>query len=212
MTWIELIATLFGLACVWFYIRQSIWSWPTGLVQVCLYVWIFFQARLYSDFLLQLVYVVLQLYGWYYWLRGSGKQAGEVPVVRLARAAAVAWLGVAVVGTAILGFVMRRYTNAALPYWDAAITVLSLIAQALLARKVLENWPIWVTVDVLAIGVYLAKGLYITTGLYAVFLGMAIAGWIAWQRSYRIASAKGFDGAAASSSASSSPLTAGTSS
>ena len=80
---------------------------------------------------------------------------------------------------------MARYTDAALPYADAAVVSLSLVAQFLLSRKVLENWTFWVVVDVLAIGVYAAKGLYVTTVLYAVFLVMAVCGWYAWSTTYR---------------------------
>ena len=85
-------------------------------------------------------------------------------------------------GTAALGGAMARYTDAALPYWDAATTVLSLVAQYLLARKVLENWEFWIVVDVIAVGVYLTKELYLTSGLYAVFLILAVIGLITWMR------------------------------
>jgi nicotinamide mononucleotide transporter len=181
---VELIATLFGLACVWLYVRENIWSWPTGLIQVCLYTWIFYDARLYSDFLLQIVYIVLQIYGWYHWLRGGAK-SDSLPVTKLARPWWIAWIVVAAAGTIALGYLMHRYTNAALPYWDAAITSLSLVAQFLLARKILENWLFWIAVDLLAIGVYWYKGLFITTGLYSVFLVMAVMGWMAWRKTWQ---------------------------
>lgn len=181
MSLIELIGTLFGLACVLLYIRQNIWSWPAGLVQVILFARVFWVARLYSDFLLHLFYIVLQVYGWYRWWRG-GAPSHTMPITRLTAAATVGWLAVAAVGTAGIGAAMARWTDAALPYWDASIAVLSVIATFLLARMVLENWLLWIAVDVIAIGVYLAKELYITTGLYAVFLGMAITGFFAWKR------------------------------
>jgi nicotinamide mononucleotide transporter len=181
---VEWIATLFGVACVWLCVRRSIWNWPTGLVQVVLYAWVFFHARLYADFGLHVIYTVLQLYGWYHWLNGSN-DSQELPVTRWPARSAAGWLIVAAVATLVVGFALHRSTDAALPYWDATIAILSLIAQYLLARKVLENWLIWIVVDVLAIGVYLAKELYVTSGLYAVFLCMAIAGWFAWRASYR---------------------------
>jgi nicotinamide mononucleotide transporter len=190
MSAVEVAATLFGLACVWLTIRRTIWCWPMGLVQVVLYVWIFYRAKLYSDVGLQVVYVVLQVYGWHHWLRGKGRDGGAgagtvLPITRLTARAVAGWTAAAAAGTAALGTVMSRYTDAALPYWDAAITVLSLVAQVLLARKVLENWLFWIVVDVLAVGVYAAKKLYPTTGLYAVFLVMAIAGWLAWRKEFR---------------------------
>lgn len=208
MVAVELVATIFGIACVWLYVRQSVWSWPVGLVQVGLYLWVFFNARLYSDVLLHLVYVVLQVYGWYCWARPV-VQAEPRPVTRLAARGWVTWGVAAAAGSLLLGFVMHRFTDAALPYPDAAIAGFSLVAQYLLARKILENWLIWIGVDLLAIGVYAAKGLYLTTGLYAVFLIMAYMGWTAWNKSYiRNPSAA----AGGSSSASSSRRLVGTSS
>ncbi len=184
MTMIEAIASLFGLLCVWLTVRQNIWCWPVGLVMVSLYIWIFYQAKLYSDMGLQVVYVGLQIYGWMHWLRG-GPRDSTLPITRLDRGRAILWIAVAGVGTALLGSAMAHWTDASVPYWDAATTVLSLVAQYLLARKVLENWPFWITVDVLAIGIYTVKELYITAGLYAVFLGLATWGWIAWTKSLR---------------------------
>jgi len=184
MTVIELIATLFGLACVALCIRQSIWNWPTGLVQVVLYAWVFFHAKLYSDFLLHIIYAGLAIYGWIHWLVG-GPQTNALPINRLTLSAFGAWVTVALAGAAILGRIMHRYTDAALPYWDAVITTLSLVAQYLIARKTLENWLFWIAVDVLAVGVYFYKGLYITTGLYGVFLVMATMGWFAWRTEFR---------------------------
>ena len=183
MTAIEVIASLFGLLCVWLTVRQNIWCWPIGLVMVSLYVWIFYKAKLYSDMGLQVVYIVLQIYGWIHWLRG-GPRDSDLPVTRLSGNRIAFWIIVAVACTVLLGGGMARWTDAAIPYWDATTTVLSLIAQYLLARKVLENWLFWILVDVLAIGIYAVKELYITAGLYAVFLGLATWGWLAWKASF----------------------------
>ena len=211
MTILELIAVCFGLACVALYVRQNVWSWPVGLVQVCLYVWIFFQARLYSDVLLHLVYVVLQLYGWYVWTRPDASTS-ERRVTRLTPSAFAQWLLVGALSSAALGAAMHGFTDAALPYADAAVAAFSLVAQYLLARKVLENWLVWIGVDVAAIAVYLMRGLNLTAALYAVFLCMAIAGWLAWRKSLRETTASASGWGAVSSSASSSPRTAATSS
>ena len=151
---------------------------------VSLYIWIFYQVRLYSDMILQVIYIVLQVYGWAYWLRG-GPRESTLPITRLSKKQTAFWIVVSGLGTMALGGGMAQWTNAALPFWDAAITVMSLVAQWLLARKVLENWPFWITVDVVAIGVYFAKALYITAGLYAVFLGLATWGWMEWKASLR---------------------------
>jgi nicotinamide mononucleotide transporter len=193
MTALELVAAAFGVACVWLYSRQSIWSWPAGLVQVVLFIWIFYEARLYSDVILHLVYVGLCSYGWWYWAAG-GSHHHPLRIRRLGVFGLILSAGVAVVGTATLGFAMDRYTDADLAYWDATTTVLSLIAQFLIAKKILENWLVWIVVDVLAIGIYAVKGLYVTSALYCVFLCLAVYGWMTWIKALRGAASAGAGG------------------
>jgi nicotinamide mononucleotide transporter len=181
MTTIEIIATVFGLTCVWLTVRQNIWCWPAGLIQVVLYIWIFQQAMLYSDMGLHVIYVGLSLYGWWYWLKNR-PQGCHAPVFLLDQVQRIIWITVGFLGTLVLGYVMETYTDAALPYWDAATTILSLIAQYLMARKRLESWLFWIAVDVMAIGVYITKTLYVTSGLYSVFLILAVIGLFAWRK------------------------------
>lgn len=183
MSPIEIVATVFGLTSVWLTVKRNIWCWPTGIVMVILYIWIFGNARLYSDAGLQVIYVFLQIYGWWHWTRGAGPQEDdELPVTRLGGNGRIAVAVTAIVATGGLGFLMDNYTNADLAYPDATTTVLSLLAQWLMARKVLESWMLWITVDVLSVGIYFAKGLYVTCGLYAVFLILASKGLIEWRK------------------------------
>ena len=179
---VEIAATIFGLLCVWLTVKQNIWCWPTGLVMVVLYIFIFYEAKLYSDVILQVFYIFVQFYGWYYWLHG-GKNRSEVPVTKMTKTALTVWTLIGIVGTLGWGYFMNRFTDASIPYGDAFTTVISIVAQWLMAKKVLESWWYWIAVDVVAVGVYFVKGLYLTTGLYAVFLGLAIAGYIAWRKS-----------------------------
>lgn len=181
MTGLEIAATAFGLGSVYFTIRQNIWCWPTGLVMVALYALIFFEVQLYSDVGLQIVYVFVQIYGWHYWLGGGRAEPVKVRTYGVTHRAA--WVAIALLGIVGLGTVMNTYTDADLAYWDAATTVLSLIATWLMARKALESWVFWIVVDVLAVGIYVVKSLYLTAGLYAVFLGMATWGFFAWRKS-----------------------------
>lgn len=181
MTWIEGIAAVCGLLCVWLTVRQNVLCWPTGLVQVVLYIGVFYQARLYSDLILHLVYVVMQIYGWYHWLHG-GRERKELQVTAMSLAGLLAWLGIVAAATVPWGYSMATYTDAAAPYADAFIAVASLIAQWLMARKKLESWYFWIAVDIVAIVVYLYKELVITTGLYSVFLVLAVLGYFQWKR------------------------------
>lgn len=184
MSPIEIVAVISGLLCVALTIRQNVWCWPTGLVQVLLYILIFRDAKLYADMALQVVYVGLQLYGWWAWVRGGPRQ-DTLPVSGLGAKARLGWLSTATLGSLGIGYATATWTDAALPYPDAFITATSLVAQTLLARKRWESWLGWIAVDVVAIPVYAAKELYLTAGLYAVFLGMAVAGLVAWRRDLR---------------------------
>ena len=190
MSWdpIETAAVVLGLACVWLTVREHIACWPTGLAMVTLYIYVFYQARLYSDMLLQVVYVFLQLYGWYAWLHG-GPASSRLPVSTLPSGHAARWMVLCVIATLTLGGAMRHYTDAALPYIDAFATSASLVAQWLMARKVLESWLVWIVVDVVSIGMYAAKALYLTGALYIVFLGLATLGFFTWRRSLVAAAA-----------------------
>lgn len=181
MTVIEGIAAFCGLLCVWWTVRQNVLCWPAGLIQVLLYIGVFYHARLYSDLILHVIYVIMQIYGWYHWLYG-GRERTELPVTMLSRSALIGWMILGAGATIPWGFAMATYTDAAAPYPDAFITAMSLIAQWLMARKRLESWYFWITVDIVAIVVYLYKELFITTGLYSVFLLLAVLGYFQWRR------------------------------
>lgn len=182
MSVFEILGTVLGVAGVWLMIRQHLWAWPVGMVQVAIYAWVFFDAKLYSDAILQVFFFGVLAYGWWHWWRGIGSAQAALPVTRLTWRGRVGWLAVGAVATAIWGELMRRTTDAALPHWDAFILMFSLIAQWLQARKRIENWAGWMVVNVVAVGVYWAKDLRLTAGLYVLFFALAVAGHIAWRR------------------------------
>ena len=180
---LEHVAVACGLANIYLTIRQNIWSWPIGVVMVSLYMYIFFNAKLYSDAGLQVFFLVMQFYGWYHWTRGPVEHARSLsPVTRLRMKG---WLltGAGVfAGAAVLGTAMGRLTDASLPYPDAFTTMLSVVAQFLLTRKILDNWTLWIVADVIYVGIYSSKALYWTAGLYVVFLILCIKGYRDWKR------------------------------
>jgi nicotinamide mononucleotide transporter len=184
MSAIEAVAALLGLVNVWLVVRRNVWNYPFGIVMVLLYARIFFETKLYSDALLQLFFLIVQLYGWWNWVR-SRSRSGEVLVLRLGRGERLAWAAGCAAATLAWGAVMHARTDAAYPWWDASVAILSVAAQILLSRRFVENWWLWILVDLLAIGLYAAKDLWLTAGLYAVFLGLAIWGLIAWRRAGR---------------------------
>lgn len=181
---IEIAAVTLGLINVTLIIRRSIWNYPFGVIMVILYARIFFDYRLYSDALLQIYFLVIQIYGWWYWLRGRDDN-GLAIVARLPVRQIPYYALIAIIGLAVLGTGMDRLTDADFPYWDASIAILSVLAQFLLSRRRLESWFLWIAVDLMAISLFWAKGLYPTAALYAVFLVLATIGLLNWTRAWR---------------------------
>jgi nicotinamide mononucleotide transporter len=184
MSSIEIVAAIFGVISVFLSVRQNIWSWPTAIVNVGLYIIVFYESKLYADTGLQVVYVVLNAYGWYHWLYG-GKNRTELPVSRTSARLWLLLVALGATGTALIGTLLYRKTDAALPYIDAATTSTSLVAQWMMTRKLLENWIIWVAVDVVYIGMYIYKSLYVTAVLYLIFLILSAMGYVQWRKSLR---------------------------
>ncbi|MEN7546355.1 nicotinamide riboside transporter PnuC [Rapidithrix thailandica] len=181
---IESLAALFGVICVYLNAKENIWTWPTGLVSVGLYVIVFWNVFLIGDFVLHIIYVILGIYGWYNWLYGS-KQHSELAITFSEKRELLVLLLLGVLSTAGTGYLLQRYADSGVPYWDATTTIFSLIAQWQLAKKRIETWFVWIFVDVLCVGIYYYKGLYITSGLYFIYLLLCIVGINTWRKHYR---------------------------
>ena len=181
---LENLASLLGLVTVTLVVLRSIWNYPVGLAMVALFCFVFFDARLYSDAILQIFFFVVQLYGWWNWSR-SQAVSGTVMVVTLPNHERAAWAVGAFAAALLWGYGMARFTDAAFPWIDAAIAIVSVVAQILQSRRAVESWWLWIAVDVASVGLYAAKGLHSVMALYAVFLGLAIWGLIDWQRVLR---------------------------
>lgn len=182
---IEGAGLIFGLLSVLFLIRQSIWTWPTGIAYVFISFYIFFTARLYADLVLHVFFLWMNIYGWYYWVFGSKDTDDELPVTTEKGATKMLLLVLTVFGIALCGFLLSRYTDASLPYWDSTTTVVSLSAMWLTARKKIESWHLWFFVDVLATGIYYYKELYFYSVLYLIYIGLAISGYLAWRKTMK---------------------------
>lgn len=184
MSPIEWIATALGVLCVLLGVVRSVWTFPTAIGSVTLLAWVVWQQRLYSDAVLQGFFVVANLYGWINWRRARA-ETGKVAVERMAASAQRRWAAGCLVATLLWGGTMARFTDAAFPWWDAATAVVSVAAQILMAQRKLENWVLWVAVDVALIPLYLAKGLMLVACLYLIYLGLAVWGLIGWRRAAR---------------------------
>ena len=184
MSPIETVAFVLGIVNVTLVVRRSLWNYPFGLAMVAVYGVVFFDAKLYSDVLLQVFFFVVNLYGWVLWRRAAAIE-GAVRVVMLTGRARLGWLGATAVLTVCWGCAMHRFTDASYPFWDAAVAIPSVVAQILLSRRLLENWAVWIAVDLIAIPLYAAKDLWLTSILYVVFLGLASWGFRSWWRDGR---------------------------
>lgn len=183
---LEAVAVVFGIVSVYLSTRENIWSWPTALINVALFSALFLESGLYSDAGLQVVYFVLSLYGWYEWLYG-GEGRTAIAVSRTPRNVWTVMGGIGIVVWVSLGMITSRLPGTALPFVDAATTTTSLLAQWMMTRKLIENWLIWIAVDVIYVGMFIYKGLYLTAFNYGIYLALAVLGYVAWKRSLAVA-------------------------
>lgn len=179
MSWIEAVGTVFGLLCIWFASQEKTINYLFGLVNVTLFAIIFYQIQLYGILLLQLFFFCANLYGWYAWTRPD-QQTGDTLKVRwlskqkLAFTAAVSVLGI--------GLMTVYIDPDAFPFWDSVMTVLSVVAQVLMTRKYVENWILWVLINVVSVGIYAAQGVYALSIEYIILLFIAANGTRQWMR------------------------------
>ncbi|MGH7677910.1 MAG: nicotinamide riboside transporter PnuC [Gemmatimonadaceae bacterium] len=180
---LQWIAAIAGAISVYLSTRENIWSWPTAIVNVGLSAIVFYATGLYSDMGLNVVYLVLSVYGWYQWLHG-GAQHTRLHVSKASRRVWIVSAAFAVVAWLALGRLTSMLPGVSLPYLDAGLTTVSLVAQWMMTRKILENWILWIIADVVYVPMYVYKDLYPTALLYAAFLVLAVMGLVQWRRSY----------------------------
>jgi nicotinamide mononucleotide transporter len=178
---LELLSFVLSVATVWLNIRQNHWAWLFAILSSATYGVVFLGARLYGDMALQGVFIAVSVWGWYQWLRGDHGHELAVSALTLRGRvlSGVAWLAM----FGVLAWFLRSFTDTDVPNADAFLTAGSLVGQALLSRKKIENWHVWIIVDVLYVALYIHKGLMLTAVLYGMFVGMAILGLLAWQGS-----------------------------
>ncbi len=180
----ELAGTIFGLVYVWFSIRQSLNTWPAGIITSMIYCWVFLEAKFYAGMGLQLYYLIISVYGWWSWTHGEKSNSGE-DELRVSRTSQGLWIklfSTNLILNVLMYFLLKRYTDSPVPFWDAFTTSLSIVATWMLARKKLEHWLIWIFVDFISASVYFHRGLYSTVFLFLVYAIMAGIGFYEWQK------------------------------
>ena len=177
---LEAVSFATGAVAVWLVVKESIWNFPISILNTAGYSVVFFQARLYGDAALNVVYCALGVMGWYLW-RFGGDRRTPLRVTRAPRVE-LGLVAVAMLASAIVLWQTLHFVGGSASFWDATTTSLSLGAQWLLNRKRLENWHIWIVVDVIYVPLYASRGLHLTAGLYAIFLVMAVIGLLSWRK------------------------------
>ncbi len=177
---IEWVGFISGIWGIYLGIKEKLLYFPVSLIYVVASFFVFFHQQLYSDSLQQIVFFILINYGWLQWLRGQ-KANGTKAVTHASKTWVFVLIGLVVVLTAGMGYFFKTYTSASLPYWDALATSLSFAAQYLLAEKKIENWLVWIDVNIIYIGIYLYKGLPLYAILFFVYMIMAVIGYFKWQ-------------------------------
>ncbi len=181
--WIEIFGVITGILYVILEVKQNKLLWPLGIITSLAYVYIFFSGKFYADMGLQVYYVLISIYGWYYWSRGGAKESkGELPVVRINRQQLILLVLTFVLAWAGIWFVLERYTDSTVPLGDSFTTALAIVATWMLTRKIIEQWFLWIIANVVSIALYIYKGLYPTVILYAVYAGMAVYGYLEWKK------------------------------
>lgn len=180
MTKLEIFACAFNVWGVWLTARQQRACWPVSIVAVAMYACLFHRWKLYSDMLLQGVYIVLQCWGWLRWSR-QRETAGTIIIQPLSHRGLMLSLLAAAIMTALLGGLMGHYTDASMPWLDASLTAASLVASAWTARRHLQTWLLWIVIDGLYVAVFMYRHLPVTAGLYVLFVGLAAYGYVTWR-------------------------------
>ncbi len=182
VTWAEMLAFVLSLAMVACNLRVNPLGWPLAIAASLIYALLFVDSRLYGEASLQIFFIAISLWGWWQWLRGTGDDGRRLAVRRLgARGRALA-LGAALAAWPLLGLLLDHATDSDVPYFDALPSAASVVAQVLLARKWVENWPAWLAINLISVALFASKGLWLTVLLYALFAGLSVVGWRAWSR------------------------------
>ena len=180
---LEIIGTIVGLVYLWLEYRASIYLWIASIIMPAIYIFVYYEAGLYADFGINIYYLGAAVYGWMVWKFGhKPHEQKEFPITHMPKRN---WLKAGVVflvAQFLIAGVLINYTDSNVPWWDAFTTALSIIGMWMLARKYLEQWLVWIVVDVVCVGLYIYKDLYFTAGLYALYVVIGVFGWLNWKK------------------------------
>ena len=180
VTWLEIAAFALALAMVGANLRVHVVAWPLAIISSLMYALLFADSRLYGEASLQFVFIALALWGWWQWLRGRTAEGEPLRVRVLSWRGRITALAATLLAWPVLGLLLAHATDSDVPYFDALPTAASITGQILLGRKYVENWPVWLAVNVVSVALFAHKGLWLTVVLYALFAMLSVVGWRAW--------------------------------
>ena len=179
MFWLEIAGVAVGLIYLWLEYRASVWLWLANIIMPAIYIFVYADAGFYADKVSNVYYLVASLYGCAVWLR-RGDDGRELPITHTPRQMIAPLVGVAAVAMSVIAFILIKYTDSTVPYGDSFTTALSIVALYMLAQKQVEQWLVWLVVDVVCCALYLYKGLYPTAALYGLYTVLAWVGYRRW--------------------------------
>lgn len=179
--WLEFVAVFFGIASVWFARKENIWVYPTGIINVLIYVYLCFHAGLYADMGINVFYFFMSVVGWYNWAK-KDETKKHIPITKLRLKGWMLHILLIIVFFGIIRWVLKEFTNSTVPDLDAFTTSLFISGMLLMAWKKLENWLAWILGDLLVIPLFAYKGLAFTSVQYIVFFVLAILGYLEWRK------------------------------
>ena len=180
---LEIIGTIVGLVYLWLEYKASIYLWIASIIMPAIYIFVFYEAGLYADYSINIYSLGAAAYGWWVWKYGNRKDASqELPITHMPKHS---WLKAAIMYVAaqfLIVWILIAYTDSNVPWWDAFTTALSIVGMWMLARKYIEQWGVWIVVDVVCAGLYIYKELYFTAALYAFYALIAVFGYRKWKQ------------------------------
>ena len=185
---LQIVGTLLGLLYLWLEYKANIWVWIVGAIMPMVHGVLYLQSGIYADAVMQLYYVAAGIYGLIVWLRGAKREEQRVDIQHTPKKWIFPLVSIYVLLHVLLYFVLTEFTDSRVPFFDSMSTALSVVAMWMLSRKLVEQWLVWLVVDMISVGLYLYKGIPITAMLYTLYCALAIAGYMRWRKQVLIKS------------------------
>ncbi len=183
--WMDILGTMLGLLYLYLEIKENVWMWITGCIMPMIYIVVLYDRGIYADCAMEVYYFLAGIYGFAYWLRGKNRKGTSVTITHTPRKTALCLAVTAIALWAVLGVTLDKLTDSTVPYTDGLSTALSVVALWMLSRKYIEQWWMWLVVDLISTGLYIYKGIYGRALLYGIYSVMAVYGFMAWKRKMR---------------------------